>query len=108
MNHFREQRGALWAEEVPLSRIAEEVGTPTYVYSAATLRRHLGVVQAAFERVPTVVCYSVKANSNLAVLKRLALNVARARHDPKISLRASLNRAGWDDRFLFDMIGHMR
>ena len=72
MNHFREQRGALWAEEVPLSRIAEEVGTPTYVYSAATLRRHLGVVQAAFARVPTVVCYSVKANSNLAVLKLFA------------------------------------
>ena len=69
MNHFREQRGALWAEEVPLSRIAEEVGTPTYVYSAATLRRHLGVVQAAFAKVPTVVCYSVKANSTLAVLK---------------------------------------
>ena len=72
MNHFREQRGALWAEEVPLSRIAQEVGTPTYVYSSATLRRHLGVVQAAFSRVPTVVCYSVKANSNLAVLKLFA------------------------------------
>lgn len=72
MNHFREQRGALWAEEVPLSRIAEEVGTPTYVYSAATLRRHLGVVQAAFAKVPTVVCYSVKANSTLAVLKLFA------------------------------------
>ena len=72
MNHFHERRGALWAEEVPLSRIAEEVGTPTYVYSAATLRRHLGVVQAAFARVPTVVCYSVKANSTLAVLKLFA------------------------------------
>lgn len=72
MNHFHLQRGALWAEEVALSRIAEEVGTPTYVYSAATLRRHLGVVQAAFARVPTVVCYSVKANSTLAVLKLFA------------------------------------
>ncbi|MDP3154063.1 MAG: diaminopimelate decarboxylase [Archangium sp.] len=72
MNHFHERRGSLWAEEVPLSRIAEEVGTPTYVYSAATLRRHLSVVQAAFEAVPTVVCYSVKANSTLAVLKLFA------------------------------------
>ncbi|MDP1826378.1 MAG: diaminopimelate decarboxylase [Archangium sp.] len=69
MNHFHARRGSLWAEDVPLSRIAEAVGTPTYVYSAATLRRHLGVVQSAFARVPTVVCYSVKANSNLAVLK---------------------------------------
>ncbi len=72
MNHFHERRGSLWAEEVPLSRIAEEVGTPTYVYSSATLRRHLSVVQAAFEAVPTVVCYSVKANSTLAVLKLFA------------------------------------
>lgn len=72
MNHFHERRGALWAEEVPLSRIAQEVGTPTYVYSSATLRRHLSVVQAAFEQVPTVVCYSVKANSTLAVLKLFA------------------------------------
>ena len=72
MNHFDFKRGALWAEQVPLSRIAAEVGTPTYVYSAATLRRHLGVVQSAFAKVPTVVCYSVKANSNLAVLKLFA------------------------------------
>jgi diaminopimelate decarboxylase len=72
MNHFHERRGALCAEEVLLSRIAEEVGTPTYVYSAATLRRHLAVVQDAFARVPTVVCYSVKANSTLAVLKLFA------------------------------------
>src|SRR6476620_168977 len=72
VNHFHEKRGALWAEDVPLSRIAEEVGTPTYVYSSATLRRHLSVVQAAFEKTPTVVCYSVKANSTLAVLKLFA------------------------------------
>jgi predicted transposase YbfD/YdcC len=48
------------------------------------------------------------APANLAVLKRLALNVARAQRDQKLSLRATLKRAGWDDRFLFDMIGHMR
>lgn len=46
--------------------------------------------------------------ANLAVLKRLALNVARARPDPKISLRAKLKRAGWDDRFLLEMIADMR
>jgi diaminopimelate decarboxylase len=72
MNHFHEQRGALWAEGVPLERIAREVGSPTYVYSAATLRRHLSVVQAAFAKTPTVVCYSVKANSTLAVLSLFA------------------------------------
>ncbi len=72
MNHFEARRGALWCEGVPLERVAREVGTPTYVYSSATLRRHLGVVQAAFREVPALVCYSVKANSNLAVLKLFA------------------------------------
>ncbi len=72
MNHFNEHRGALRAEGVPLARIAQEVGTPTYVYSAATLNRHLAVVQDAFAAAPTLICYSVKANSNLAVLKLFA------------------------------------
>ncbi len=48
------------------------------------------------------------APANLAVLRRLALNVARAQPDTKISLRGKLKRAGWDDTFLFDMLGHMR
>lgn len=72
MNHFHEKRGALWCEDVPLARIAQEVGSPTYVYSAATLTRHLDVVQRAFAATPTLVCYSVKANSTLAVLKLFA------------------------------------
>jgi predicted transposase YbfD/YdcC len=46
--------------------------------------------------------------ANLAILKRLALNVARAHPDTKTPLRAKLKRAGWDDTFLFDMLGHMR
>lgn len=48
------------------------------------------------------------APANLAVLKRLALNVARAHPDTKTSLRAKLKRARWDDTFLFDMLRHMR
>lgn len=69
MNHFDVKAGALHCEGVPLEQIARDVGTPTYVYSTATLTRHLRVVQEAFAAVPTLVCYSVKANSNLAVLK---------------------------------------
>ncbi len=46
--------------------------------------------------------------ANLAILKCLALNVASAQPDTTISLRAKLKRAGWDDAFLFDMLGHMR
>lgn len=69
MNHFQVRAGALYVEDVPMARIAKEVGTPTYVYSTATLTRHLSVVQAAFEALPSLVCYSVKACSNLAVLR---------------------------------------
>lgn len=69
MNHFTEKDGSWWAEAVPLATIAASVGTPVYVYSTATLLRHLKVVTEAFASLPTLVCYSVKANSNLAVLK---------------------------------------
>jgi diaminopimelate decarboxylase len=72
MNHFQARAGGLYVEDVPLARIAKEVGTPTYVYSTATLTRHLSVVQAAFTALPSLVCYSVKACSNLAVLRLFA------------------------------------
>src|SRR3954470_8968810 len=59
-------------EGVPLARIAADVGTPTYVYSTATLTRHLTVLQQAFEGTPHLHCYAVKANSSLAILKLFA------------------------------------
>ena len=46
--------------------------------------------------------------TTLAVLRRLALNIARAEPDPKVSLRGKLKRAGWDERFMFDMLANMR
>ncbi|MBF5044586.1 diaminopimelate decarboxylase [Aggregicoccus sp. 17bor-14] len=72
MNHFSYRRGSLHAEGVPLSAIAEAVGTPTYVYSSATLVRHYRVLAEAFGEAPHLICYSVKANSTLAVLRLLA------------------------------------
>ncbi|AUH64724.1 diaminopimelate decarboxylase [Paracoccus zhejiangensis] len=69
MDHFNYQNGHLCAEDVRLSRIAAEVGTPVYVYSTATLTRHFGLFQQALEWTPHLVCYAVKANSNLAILK---------------------------------------
>ncbi|MBX6422566.1 diaminopimelate decarboxylase [Thermosulfurimonas sp. F29] len=78
MHHFVYRQGELFAEEVPVSRIAEEVGTPVYIYSAATLRRHYRVFDEAFSDLPHLVCYSVKANSNLAVLRLLAREGAGA------------------------------
>jgi diaminopimelate decarboxylase len=72
VNHFTYRKRVLHAEEVPLAAIAEAVGTPVYVYSTATLVRHFRVVTEAFAPHPHLVCYSVKANSNLAVLRLLA------------------------------------
>ena len=69
MNHFEYRNGEMFAERVPLKRIAAEVGTPAYVYSLATLKRHYNVFDQAFAKVGHIVCYSVKANSNLALLR---------------------------------------
>ncbi len=71
MDHFNYHGGELCAEEVPLSRIAAQVGTPVYVYSAATLTRHFGLFRQALDWTDHLVCFAVKANSNLAVLKLL-------------------------------------
>ncbi|TKW67289.1 MAG: diaminopimelate decarboxylase [Paracoccus denitrificans] len=72
MDHFNYKNGQLFAEDVPLAQIAAEVGTPVYVYSSATLRRHFNVFQQALEWAPDhLICYALKANSNIAVLKLL-------------------------------------
>ena len=71
MDHFNYVDGWLHAEGVPLTRIAEAVGTPAYVYSTATLTRHFKLFQQALAWTDHLVCFAVKSNSNLAVLKVL-------------------------------------
>ena len=72
MNHFEYRNGEMFAEDVPVKRIAKEVGTPAYVYSLATLKRHFRVFDQAFAKIPHIVCFSVKANSNIALLRAFA------------------------------------
>ena len=70
MNHFEYRDGVLHAEDLPLSVIAEQVGTPVYVYSRATLERHAQVFKAALAHLPNAhIAFAIKANPNLAVLK---------------------------------------
>jgi diaminopimelate decarboxylase len=69
MDHFLYRDGRLHAEDVPLSEIAAAVGTPVYVYSVATLTRHFRLFEEALAGLPHLVCYAMKANSNLAVVK---------------------------------------
>jgi len=72
MHHFHYKGKELYAEEVPLSKIAKEVRTPCYIYSQATLTHHFHVFDHAFKEIPHLTCYSVKANSNIALLRLFA------------------------------------
>lgn len=72
MHHFEIKNNELHAENISITELAAEYGTPLYVYSAATLRRHFEAFDSAFTGLDHMTCYSVKANSNLSVLKLLA------------------------------------
>jgi diaminopimelate decarboxylase len=72
VNHFQRRDGELFAEEIPLRELAEEYGTPLYVYSTATLTRHWKVLEKSLAGLRHLTCYAVKANSNLAVLATFA------------------------------------
>lgn len=74
MHYFEYKQGELYCEGVPVSRVAQQVGTPFYLYSYRTLVRHFKVFNEAFEGIPHLVCYSMKANSNLALI-RLFVNL---------------------------------
>src|ERR1700691_4114059 len=78
---FRERRKGLLrraadlvlhCDDVPLTKLAERYGTPLYVYSATTIQERLAAFENAFRDVPHTICYSVKANSNLSILRLLA------------------------------------
>ncbi len=72
MHHFTYRNGTLHAEDVNVAELAEDVETPFYCYSTATLTRHHEVLKAAFHDLDLTICYAMKANSNQAVIKTLA------------------------------------
>ena len=72
MDYFNYQGDTLFAEELPVNELAEQYGTPLYIYSRATLERHYKAYDDALGAHPHLICYAVKANSNLAVLNVLA------------------------------------
>ncbi|BDQ32691.1 diaminopimelate decarboxylase [Pseudodesulfovibrio portus] len=72
MHHFEYRDGVLFAEEVSVTKLTENYGTPLYIYSAATFRRHFKAFDSAFDGLDHLTCFSVKANSNLSVLRMLA------------------------------------
>ncbi|MEK6526419.1 MAG: diaminopimelate decarboxylase, partial [Nitrospirota bacterium] len=72
MHDFEYRHGELYCENLPISQIAKEIGTPCYLYSYATLVRHYRAFDGAFQNVPHIVAYAMKANSNLAILRLMA------------------------------------
>jgi len=72
MNEFKYRDQELYCEGVPVEKIAREVGTPVYIYSASTIRNHYRVIDRAFKAIPHIICFAVKANSNLSILRLLA------------------------------------
>ena len=108
MNSFEVRDGELHCEDVPLRRIADEVGTPAYVYSTATLERHLAVFQAAFAPRKVLTAYAVKANSNLSVLKTLARSGAGADTVSEGEIRRALAAGVPPARIVFSGVGKTR
>jgi len=74
MHFFRYRNGELYAEDVPVREIAEAYGTPLYIYSHSTLSRHFQAYDRAFDGLPHIICFALKANSNGAILRLIAKN----------------------------------
>ena len=108
MHHYTYEAGRLHCEGVALDEIADQVGTPVYVYSTATLRRHAKVIAAAFEGMACLIAYSVKANGNLAVLKTLASEGCGADVVSGGELRRALTAGIHADRIVFSGVGKTR
>jgi diaminopimelate decarboxylase len=109
MHHFAYRDGALFAEDVDLRRIADEVGTPVYVYSSATIERHYRVFAAAMAGIrpgrPAHVFYAMKANSNLGVLRTLASLGAGADTVSEGEIRKALAAGIPAERIVFSGVG---
>ena len=108
MDHFNYIDGRLCAEDVPLEDIAAAVGTPFYCYSTATLERHYRAYADAFTDLPMTICYAVKANSNLSVIRTLADLGAGADVVSGGELRRALAAGVPGDRIVFSGVGKTR
>jgi len=108
MDHFDYRDGVLHAEDVSLAEIAAQVGTPFYVYSSATLERHLSVMDAALAGMPHLVCFAVKACGNLAVLRTLARKGAGMDVVSEGEMRRALAAGVPGARIVFSGVGKTR
>jgi diaminopimelate decarboxylase len=108
MNHFQYRDGVLHAEDVPLDRLANDIGTPFYCYSTATLERHFRVLQEAVADLDATICFAVKANSNIAVIRTLAALGAGADVVSEGELRRALTAGIPPKKIVFSGVGKTR
>jgi diaminopimelate decarboxylase len=108
MHHFDYRNGVLHAEDVDLIALADQVGTPFYCYSTATLERHYRVFAEAFADVAAMVCFSLKANSNQAVIATLARLGAGADIVSGGELKRALAAGVPADKIVFSSVGKTR
>lgn len=108
MNHFQYRDGRLYAEDVPLDRLAADIGTPFYCYSTATLERHFRVLADAVTDLDTTICFAVKANSNIAVIRTFADLGAGADVVSEGELRRALAAGVPPDKIVFSGVGKTR
>ncbi len=108
MDHFVYRGGVLHAEDVALPRIAQAVGTPFYCYSTATLVRHYGVFAEGFAGLDHLICYAIKANSSLAVIRTLADQGAGADVVSEGEIRRALAAGVPADKIVFSGVGKTR
>ncbi len=105
MHHFHYRNGILHAEDVALDTIAGDVGTPFYCYSTATIERHYRVFTEAFAQCDALVCFAVKANSNLSVIRTLARLGSGADVVSEGEIRRALAAGVPTDRIVFSGVG---
>lgn len=108
MSAFHYYNGELYAEDVPVSAIAAEVGTPVYIYSTAALEQAYREYADAFAGMPATICYAVKANDSLAVLRTLAKLGAGADIVSGGELRAAMAAGIPANRIVFSGVGKTR
>ncbi|MDR3326068.1 MAG: diaminopimelate decarboxylase [Rhodospirillaceae bacterium] len=108
MNYFNYRNGILHAEEVSLDRLADDVGTPFYCYSTAILKHNFQILQDAVSDLDTIICFSIKANSNIAVIKTLATYGAGADVVSEGELRRAITAGIPSERIVFSGVGKTR
>ncbi|MGR8931285.1 MAG: diaminopimelate decarboxylase [Gammaproteobacteria bacterium] len=105
MDFFNYRQNRLFAEDVAVAEIAAEFGTPCYIYSRATLERHWRAFDEAFRDYPHLICYAVKANSNLAILNLLARLGSGFDIVSAGEMRRVLKAGGSADKIVFSGVG---